>query len=151
MRYAKDTSVPVERSKAEIERVLSAYGATKFMQATSPTSAAIAFEVNGRAVRMTIELPVPGDFIHTPKNKTRPPGERDEACRKATRQRWRALLLVIKAKLEAVEGGIATFDSEWMPYLLLPNGKTVGEELLPRIEAARAEGKMPPLLLGMEP
>ena len=36
------------------------------------------------------------------------------------RRLWRALLLNIKAKLEAVESGISVFDEEFMAHIVLP-------------------------------
>ena len=62
-------------------------------------------------------------------------------------QRWRALLLVVKAKLEAVEAEIATFEEEFLPHIVLPNGRTVGEMALPEIERAYQGGRTPALLL----
>lgn len=44
---------------------------------------------------------------------------------KATRQRWRALALVIKAKLEAVASGITEFEQEFLAHIVLPDGRTV--------------------------
>ena len=66
------------------------------------------------------------------------------------RRRWRALALSIKAKLETVESGIAEFETEFMPYMVLPNGKTVAENILPEIERAYSTGKMPKLLEALE-
>lgn len=47
MAYASDTSVPVDRSKAEIERILERYGASAFMYGWDKDSNAsmIAFEI----------------------------------------------------------------------------------------------------------
>ena len=42
------------------------------------------------------------------------------------RRRWRALLLVIKAKLESVESGIETFEEAFASQIVLANGQTVG-------------------------
>lgn len=64
----------------------------------------------------------------------------------ANRQRWRALALVIKAKLEAVETGIVSFEQEFLPHLVLPNGGTVHEWLAPQMEAVYDKGVMPRLL-----
>lgn len=66
----------------------------------------------------------------------------EQACR----QKWRCLALAIKAKLEAVESGIATFEEEFMSHIILPDGKTVGQFMKPQIEAAYASGTMPKLL-----
>ena len=62
-------------------------------------------------------------------------------------ERWRALALVIKAKLEAVECGIAEFEAEFLAYTLLPDGSTVYEQAAPMVERAYLDGRMPPLLL----
>lgn len=68
---------------------------------------------------------------------------------KPARQRWRALALAIKAKLEAVETGIATFEEEFLNYIVLPDGVTVGEFIRPQIETAYATGTMPKMLPGI--
>jgi len=70
------------------------------------------------------------------------------AWEQAARQRWRALALVIKAKLEAVESGITSFDEEFLAHLMLPNGNTVGQFMLPQVRQAYETGAMPPLLPG---
>jgi hypothetical protein len=62
------------------------------------------------------------------------------------RARWRALLLVLKAKLEAVESGISTIEREFLADVLLPNGMTIGAWLQPQLEAAYEGGGMPELL-----
>ncbi len=72
----------------------------------------------------------------------------EEAHPQIHRQPWRALLLVIKAKLEAVETGITCFDDEFMAHIVLPDGKTVGQFMRPQISVAYDKGTMPPLLPG---
>jgi hypothetical protein len=66
------------------------------------------------------------------------------------RQKYRALLLVIKAKLESVESEIETFEQAFLAHLALPGSstQTVGEWLTPQIEKAYREGSMPMLLSG---
>ena len=64
----------------------------------------------------------------------------------AVRQRWQALALVIKAKLEAVESGIAVFEDEFMANIVLPGGRLVSEEVRPRIAAAYETGRVTSLL-----
>jgi len=73
------------------------------------------------------------------------PGSRP-AAEQACRQKWRALSLVVKAKLEAVESGITTFEDEFLAHIVLPNGQTVGEQALPRVREAYATGGNVPLL-----
>ncbi len=55
-------------------------------------------------------------------------------------------MLIIRAKLEAVESRITTFESEFLANLVLPDGGTVGEWLSPQIDEAYATGRMPPML-----
>jgi len=93
--YAKDTAVTSDRSRSEIERTLTRYGATSFMYGW---------------------------------------------------EQERALALVIKAKLEAVESGITVFDDEFMAHIVLPDGSTVGDFMKPQIEQVYLTGQMPPLL-----
>ena len=63
------------------------------------------------------------------------------------RQKWRALALVIKAKLEAVESGIAVFEDEFMAYIVLPGGEeTVGDFMRPQIAEAYRIGAAPNML-----
>ena len=64
----------------------------------------------------------------------------------ACRQRWRALLLIIPAKLEAAESGITTLGNELLANIVLPDGGTVGQWLAPQVDEAYATGRMSPML-----
>jgi len=154
LRYAKETTVSSEKSQAEIRAILNKYGATKFGYIEEELRAAILFEIHGRRVRFVLPLPSRTDdaIVKTAhKNRyyrrTRSIESQRAAYEQAIRQRWRALTLAIKAKLETVESGIATFEEEFMAYVLLPSGQTVGEWMTPQIEASYSNGQMPPLLL----
>lgn len=150
-RYAESTSVASDRSRAEIERTLARYGAKSFMYGWDETRAVVGFIANGRQVRFLLPMPDRNDrqFTHTPsKHLRRSPAQAEEAYEQGVRQRWRALSLVIKAKLEAVEAGIVTFDEEFAMHFLLPTGQTVGEWVAPQIEQVYAQGAMPALLPG---
>ena len=48
--FAADTSVSVEKSRAEVERTLARYGATAFGYMTEPGRAVIMFEAHGRRI-----------------------------------------------------------------------------------------------------
>ena len=149
MPYAENTSVPADKSRAEIERTLQRYGADQFMYGWDQASAAVGFRMEGRHVRFVLPLPDPksDEFRKTPTGKARSQSQAQAEWERATRQRWRALALVVKAKLEAVESGITTFEDEFMAHILLPDGSTVGEQMRPRIEQAYKSGKMPRLAL----
>jgi hypothetical protein len=146
--YAHGSSVPVDRSRSEIERTLTRYGAEKFGYFTSKDGAAIAFQVRGRAVRMRLALPDPDGFLRTDRGKARTTEAARREYEAELRRRWRCLALVVKAKLEAIETGIATFEDEWLAYFVLADGRTVGEQLAPQLDDARSRGA--PLMLGMD-
>lgn len=157
MAYAEGTAVPVERSRAEIELLLRRYGATQFVSGWDADRALIGFAAQGRQLRFVLPGPDPKDkrFTHHRKRTTWGTAAPRTALQVAavleqeTRRRWRALALVIKAKLEAVECGIATFEEEFMPWIVLPDGSTVGQYMAPQIERAYASGEMPKLLPGL--
>lgn len=146
-RYASDTTVSPDKSRAEIERTLSRYGATSFMYGWDPERAIVAFEMNSRRLKFMLPLPDKEQFRRTKvKRQLRTPEAQQRAFDQAVRQRWRALALVIKAKLEAVEAGIALFDEEFLAHIVLPNGQTVGEYVVPQVQLAYENGRMPALL-----
>ena len=148
-RYAAETTVTSESSRAEIERTLTRYGASSFMYGWTETGALIAFEHKRRGVRFTVALPSRKDssIRYTPVQKSeRSPAQQEKAYEQAVRQRWRALALVIKAKLEAVDAGIVTFEEEFAMHFVLPSGRTVAQEVLPAIHEAYQTGQVAPNL-----
>ena len=142
-RYAEQTSVSVERSKAEIEAILDRYGAEAFQYGRNQDKAVIEFICRNRRVRFVLPLPRrdADEFTKTPtKQREVRPDQALSRWEQACRQRWRALALAIKAKLEAVSCGIATFDEEFLAHVVDPGtGLTIGETLTPRLEVAYAE------------
>lgn len=130
--YAKGTKVPVERSKVEIETLLVKHKARSTAFFSAEEGAAVAFDMQDRRILFKIGLPK---------------GETDKAAR-GRREKWRALLLSIKAKLVSVESGIETFENAFMAHIVMPDGQTVSDHVRPRIEAAYKEQKMVPLLPG---
>ena len=151
MRYAQRTGVSSDRSKAEIERLLTKYGATSFVSGWENNEAAIGFAMMNRRIKFILPMPdrKSTEFTRSPvRNKPRSESEAYTAWEQATRQRWRALALVVKAKLEAVETGITTFEDEFLAHIILPDGKTVAEHALPMIEQAYKTGKPQALLPG---
>lgn len=146
-RYAADTSVSVGSSKAEIERIIERYGATGFMSGWSAEKAMIAFAMSGRQIRFVLTMPKRDEkrFTHHSRGM-RTAEAANKEWEQACRQRWRALALVIKAKLEAVESGISVFDDEFMANIVLPDGSTVGEYMRPQITTAYESRAMPALL-----
>ncbi|WP_024354175.1 hypothetical protein [Brevundimonas naejangsanensis] len=147
-RYAAETSVSQDRSRAEIEATLKRYGATSFMYASEPTAAMIGFRISDRMVKFVLPMPDPKsrEFTHHSRGQ-RTPDAALKAWEQAGRQRWRALALVIKAKLEAVAAGITTIEDEFLAHTVLPDGSTVGQFMQPQLAIAYEQGSMPTTLL----
>jgi len=131
--FAANTVVPVAKSRMEIEQLLERHKAKQYGTAVDYDlrTARVQFRLHDRIVRFTVALPDP---------KQLGAGKRLE---QAERQRWRALLLVIKAKLESVENKIETFEQAFLANVVLPNDKTVAEMVAPHIAVAYKEGRMP--------
>lgn len=147
-KYAASTDVSSDRSRAEIEKTLERYGARKFMYGWDEDRAIVGFEINDRQVRFILPTPdrASAEFTRTPTGRARAATQQREAYEQAVRQRWRALNLVIKAKLEAVDSGIVTFDAEFLAHLVLPDGRTVADDVVPKLQAAYEDHSMPALL-----
>jgi hypothetical protein len=147
--YASSSSVSPEKSRAEIERILQRYGATSFAYGWDDGTAVVMFEAHNRRIRFTLPMPDQNDreFTHTPERGTRrSPAQARASWEQAQRQRWRALALVIKAKLEAVQAGIVEFEDEFLAQIVLPDGRTVSDHTRPAIEAAYQTGTLTPML-----
>lgn len=150
-RYAARTEVSSNKSRDEIERTLTRYGADQFMYGWQDNAAVVAFRANDRRVRFILPLPdrAAPEFTHSSRG-LRTAEARDNLYEQAVRQRWRALALVIKAKLEAVEAGISEFEDEFLANIMipLPEGRmvTVGEWMRPQVADAYRIGTMPAML-----
>lgn len=149
-RYAENTAVASERTRAEIERTLRRYEATAFAYGWHQGAATIGFTIAARSVRMELPLPDASDstFAHGPSGRARGAAGAKQAYEQAVRQCWRAMALVIKAKLEAVAAGISTVEREFLADVVLPDGSTVGDWASPQIAIAYERQQMPALLPG---
>ena len=135
MPYAQNTSVPVDRSRSEIERQLQRFGASGFGYGWEGSQEVVAFTYRGKQVRMTLPMPSPSGY------------RSEEHRQRERRRRWRSLAMVVKALLVAVDDGILSFEESFLGYFVMPDGQTLGQALIPRLEAAAREGKLPMLML----
>jgi hypothetical protein len=149
MAFAEGTSVPVSRTRGEIEALVEKYGARNFVSGWTDTTAGISFAIHGRLVRFELHMPT----MEVAKRKVFRRYTWIEAteaqCQKwmdaEKRRLWRCLLLAIKAKLEVVESGIATFEQEFLGHIVTAENMTIyealrtqtstsGQRLLPPVE-----------------
>ena len=149
MAYAEKTSVSVAKTKADIEELVIKAGAGQFVSGYNGNMAVIGFSMTDRQIRFVLPLPDKADekFWFTPERKNRRTEQQAYAAwEQACRSKWRALYLIIRAKLEAVESGISTIEKEFFYDIVLPNGQTLGEHIAPQLEVAYQSKQMPSLL-----
>lgn len=149
MAYAEKTSVSVAKTKADIEELIQKYGAGQYVSGYKENVAVIGFLMEQRQIRFILPLPNKNDsrFWYTPERRNKRTEQQAlSAWEQACRSKWRALYLIIKAKLEAIESGISTVEKEFLYHIVLPDGKTVGEWMAPQLETVYSEGNMPAML-----
>lgn len=124
-RFAEDTKVPISQSLSEIERTIARYDGEQFLYAVGEDRLIVGFSKEGRQVRFQVE---------------------QGADAQNNRRLARALLLVLKAKLEAVASGVSIFEDEFLANIVLPDGKLVAHHARGALAAAYERREMPPLL-----
>jgi hypothetical protein len=150
MAYAESTTVSVERSQAEIQQTVRRYGADGYISGWQGNQAMIEFIASGRRVRFTLELPDDLATFRSAGTRRRTEVQARSAMEQEHRRRWRCLNLVIKAKLEAVQSGIVTFENEFLAHIVLPGGQTVADHITPAIAEAYDRGRVSGSLLAIE-
>jgi hypothetical protein len=126
--FAKGTRVSVEKSRAALDTLLKKHGATARLVGVDDehNRAMVGFAMKGARFRLHIPLPVlaghgkPGE----PTVKTR------AAIPQAERERWRLVLLLVKAKLEAIALGLSTANREFLADMIVDQDDRTLEEVL---------------------
>lgn len=121
-RYARGTTVSPEQTQAEITQTLMRYGAKDYMAGFRGGFAVIEFLLQTRHVRVTAPMPELKKF------------STERKWEQAIRERWRAVLLILKGRLEAVASGIETFDHAFMADFVMPGGMTLAELMMPLLD-----------------
>ena len=129
-RYAEGTTVQVQTSRGEITGILAKHGCQTMAWGSKPTGDTLMFDLDGKQFRFFIPKPelekVKSDYWedHAWSGRQIDWTDKVEA---EWRRRWRAHVLLIKAKLEFIEGGDTTLEREFLPYLVLQDGRTMGQ------------------------
>lgn len=124
-RYAEGTKVTVDSSRGEITGILAKHGVKKMGWMSDGVSDQLVFEIDGQSFRFTIEEPT----IAWAKQAYPNAYDFHAKVQAEWRRRWRANVLLLKAKLEFIESGDSTLTRELLPYLVTKNGETM-EELI---------------------
>lgn len=131
-RYAEGTTVTVESSRGEITGILAKHGVERMAWATGPEADQLQFELDGRQYRFVIERPT-AQTLHAiwraegKSAQTLKYLPSDSQIAAEWRRRWRAHVLLIKAKMEFASGGDTSVEREFMPYLLVGPNLTLAD------------------------
>lgn len=141
--YAHDTSVAPERTQGEIMETLRRYKASEYTTGWVENGALVQFRLKNVMVRIHCKMPNQADKEFTQSSRgRRTPQQAMKAWEQAVRSRWRALLLIIKAKLEAVTSGVSSFEEEFLAHVVTESGATVFQTLEPLLAAIPPGGHL---------
>ncbi len=148
MSYASNTNVSIEKSQIEIKEMLRRHGAGRVGIIEDDNQATVAFEYQKLLIQMSIKLPAKEAFRMSPSKRSRRTDQQMiKEWEQASRQKWRVLLLTIKAKLNGIAEGVTTLEHEFMAFVVMPNGVTFGEFAMPKLIEASKTGQMPRIAL----
>lgn len=151
MAYAEGTTVAFETSIAEIVRLVKRAGAQQVAQAEGVGEYAIQFTLADRMIRFRLPLQKLDEIPTANGRNQRLTGpQRQDKLVQAHRQRGRALLLVIKAKLESVESGIETLEQAFLAHVVTVGGQTVYERISEGLALEYQTGR-PDITIGLLP
>jgi hypothetical protein len=124
-RYAEGTKVTVESSRGEITGILAKHGVSRMGWSSEPNGDTLMFALGGYNFRFDIARPTLDDV------RKLYPNAYDWAPKvdMEWRRRWRANVLLLKAKLEFIDSGDTTLIRELLPYAVLKSGRTLEEEI----------------------
>lgn len=146
MAYAENTKVPLEQSIAEIIGMVRKAGAQQLGQFQERDRFLIMFTLGDRQMKFTVPLVTTYDGPLRSGNGR--PVDAKARIEQMNRQKGRALMLVIKAKLESVESGVETFEQAFLANIVVHGGQTVYDEIRKPLALQYTEGKIAPLMLG---
>lgn len=138
MTYARGTDTSPEKSRVEIEKLLVKMRATQHGVGfdNEKGEAIVQFTIEKKKVAFRVVMPKRETF-KVARNGYYPSETKiDELWQQAIREKWRALLMVLKGKFVAVETGVETFEQAFFYHLQLPQGGTVGEHVAPAYREA---------------
>lgn len=134
-RYAEGTAVTVDRSRGELTGLLTTHGCQRMAWGTEPAGDTLQFELGGQAYKFFIARPTMADvkaqYAEDGRDWTRVYDQQAKVDGE-WRRRWRAHVLLLKAKLEFVASGDTTLEREFMPNLVVAGGRTTLGEWLER-------------------
>jgi hypothetical protein len=148
MSYAKTTKVSTDQSEMQIKIMLRKHGALQIAFVEDEVRLGIQFVMNDRHIRFIVPFPKADDedICFTETGKPRTQAQIKAALEQSMRQRYRLLFIIVKAKLEAVQTKVVSFEEEFLAHTVMADGATVGDYIIPKVTLMYETGTMPPLL-----
>ena len=159
-RYAQETSVPVSKSRGEIDSLLRTWGCDgiqwtdDFAHDRVQLRFIFARLVNGDAMRFMARFTVALEPLEKVKarcidGRSGRPSESKlaDAIERRGRSEHRLLLLWLKAAFNAVDAGLVSPEALFLPFLEGRDGATVAERAIPQLSTL-LKGSADRLLLG---
>lgn len=136
MPYAEGTKVTKWKSVEQIENLLRKHGADKVIIGSNDEEsvAQLLFRLQDRFYRFTVPIPAKHTHERNKAGRQRTEDQVTNAYYQEERRLYRALLLVIKSKLEATESGIETIEEAFLSHMILPDNFTVYETINAQLE-----------------
>jgi hypothetical protein len=129
------TSIRPEKTQADISHELVKYGIRNIQHTQIEKGFSVAFQavVEGSDKPITIRIDMPYD-----ENQD----HEDRIGWVEQRRLYRALYWYVKSMLEAWDSGVKTFAEIFLPHIVLPGGRTVIQDLLPKYALALEAGHL---------
>lgn len=145
MAFAETTKVPLEQSIAEIIGMVRKVGADQIGQFQDRDRFVIFFTLGDRQMKFTVPLVM--EYTGPARSGNGRVIDQKAWIEQRNRQKGRALMLVIKAKLESVESGVETFEQAFLANIMTVGGQTVYERIKEPLALEYSEGKVAQLML----
>lgn len=129
------TTIRPEKTQNDISKELMKYGIRNIQHTTVEQGFSVAFQaiIAESQKPITIRIDMPYDETKD---------WEDRIGWVEQRRLYRALYWYVKSMLEAWDSGVKTFAEIFLPHIVLPGGKTVIQDLLPKYALAVESGKM---------
>ena len=129
------TTIRVEATQADISRELARYSISMIQHTNTEKVFSVAFQVQVEEQKrpLTVRIDVPYD---------RSKDHEDKFGWKLQRIKYRALFYYVKSLLIAWDDGLKTFAEIFLPHIVLPGGRTVAQDLMPKYTMAVESGTM---------
>lgn len=128
----EDTSVPKERSKEQIAKALRAAGAAgvqfdeEWQEGATVCRVRFVWRTEGGGEPAIVRL-----------DATTLPADGRVSIEQRERQAWRGLAWYLDSNLKAATFGLVPFEAIFLAHFEGPNGRTIGDVLIPQIQEGR--------------